>query len=262
MKIGETYGLIHVFFSYYPIVIYILTFISYKYLKVPWRENSDSIETTRSRQLKILDNIDGFNELKSIIYRVLEMSYYSGIFPLGFISGHIYYNSRRTLIFVVYIILNSLILLFLQLIFENYPKFLFHANQFGCWLKYEPKIEQNKQELNLNSIAEWSGDNIPYQKNCLVIYQENIYISIGNKNNGAPDYYTDYLIHKYFDNPNNLLSRVTIFQSIIVMTQLIVFIFESKDWEVDFIFLLINYLILALILWVWKEVNLYRSKIQ
>jgi hypothetical protein len=72
--------------NYFRIVIYALTLFSYKFLKVPWVESQDSIETTRGRQIKITEDVDTFNELNSIIYRILEMSYYSGILPLGFIS--------------------------------------------------------------------------------------------------------------------------------------------------------------------------------
>jgi hypothetical protein len=95
-KIGQTYGILHVLFSYYPypsfilnlprIVIYVLTLISYKFLKVPWVESQDSIEAKRGRQIQITEDVDTFNELNLIIYRILEMSYYSGILPLGFIS--------------------------------------------------------------------------------------------------------------------------------------------------------------------------------
>jgi hypothetical protein len=43
-------------------------------------------------------------------------------------------------------------------------------------------------------VPEWSIDDIPYKKGSYVEFQESFYVAFGNKNVGAPDHYTDYLI--------------------------------------------------------------------
>jgi hypothetical protein len=86
----------------------------------------------------------------------------------------------------------------LQSIFENYPKFIFHSNQIGCWKKIEPKDERviklDFNQFKSSSLPEWSSDEVPYKKGSFVMFQESFYISLGIRNVGAPDHYTDYLI--------------------------------------------------------------------
>lgn len=167
---------------------------------------------------------------------------------MGFISEHIYFDIWRALFFILFIILNSFILLFLQFFYEHHTRVLYYISNFGYWKKI--KKDQIPSE---HQILEWNIKNSPYSKGSIVLFQNGYYLATSEKNIMQPGLMIDQLLYLIFKEPERTLNWCLVFQIFIVSFQITSILVQFSDWEGYFPLIMFNYYLLYLILWIKRD---------
>eukprot|EP01027_Heterolobosea_sp_BB2_P013038 GEZU01018850.1.p1 GENE.GEZU01018850.1~~GEZU01018850.1.p1 ORF type:complete len:658 (-),score=108.03 GEZU01018850.1:99-2072(-) len=197
-------------------------------------------------------------QLKHLIYSTFECGYYAGFLALGFVSGdkHVYYSLWRCSILIVYVLLNSFVLLFAQLLYTSFLDFLIHTQTVGCWHPLRSTSHKKPALSRLSgdkSTPVWSPHATPYEKGAIVLYKDKYYVAVGEQNNGVPDSSLDYALYFMFENSDVTHTLLIFFQLAVVISQIVLYLYSPVNWVIPAIMLMFNYYLLYLCIWVRRE---------
>eukprot|EP00002_Diphylleia_rotans_P018776 TRINITY_DN3631_c0_g1_i1.p1 TRINITY_DN3631_c0_g1~~TRINITY_DN3631_c0_g1_i1.p1 ORF type:complete len:312 (+),score=41.50 TRINITY_DN3631_c0_g1_i1:270-1205(+) len=184
------------------------------------------------------------DRVKRLIYDTFECGYYAGFVPLKFLqSEYLYYDPLRCWFLFAYILVNSHVMLFCQLLSTSFMELYLLSHSLGHWKRHP------HQNIDAPS---WSQSVGPYKKNAVVKHRDFTWIAIGQHNTCEPGAIFPMLFYFFFSNPGwtqNLLLKV----QGLVLVSLLAFVTNSNHWTVYGIMLVFNYYIFHQCLYCIKE---------
>ncbi len=147
-SIWHKFHLKRLLFAYYPIILYFLLRYGSQMLLAlfvyfgPQKEEDQTSAT--SHKTKPVDSSYSFHihlksNLKRMLFRAFECSFYSAFFPFGFIPEYVFYDKFRCVISALYITFNTCFILYLQFCWHNRYKLMYHVRFVGGWEKIHSK---------------------------------------------------------------------------------------------------------------------------
>lgn len=200
------------------------------------------------------------DRLKGVAYSSLECGYFAGFLPLKFLQhDYLYFDSVRCAIIVLYITLNSFVMLFAHLLCTSFHELYLHSQMLGCWRvcgatrRASPISDESEEESEGNGHAEsdsdestskphskstrddervgtWSREAGPYERGVVVRHRGKHYVAIAALNSAQPGLYLPWLIYVLFGRPERVHTILILAQSVVVLSQLCLLL-NSSAWS-------------------------------
>merc|ERR1712137_202105 len=201
----------------------------------------------RRKRQKEYDSMDAALawRLRKILLTAFNFAYYIGLLPLKFLQhDYLYFDMVRCVLLLVYVFLNSFVMLFAQLLLTSFNDLYLQSQLLGYWKSFSPANDAERKYF-LDNAKEWKEDTI-YPKGTVLLHQGKLFIAQGEENTCRPDSgFLIVLLFHLFNNPERMHVLLIGLQLFVVMSQLALLI-NSNYWNVYGVMIIFNYYILYL----------------
>jgi hypothetical protein len=176
-------------------------------------------------------------QLRHLLYSCLWFTHHITILPLQFVSTeHLYFPVLRYYLLILYVFLNTFVILSLQFLHQEAGTVVAVANATGGWYPYY--VHSNKD----SKPPFWSPSTI-YSRAVTVLHKGTCYKAIGVRNTSSPNQFTDFMFWYVFRDIDRAPRPLVLLQ-IIVTLSLLTFLLRSRQWVIYTVMLLFNYCLL------------------
>jgi len=198
------------------------------------------------------------DRLKGVAYSSLECGYFAGFLPLKFLQHDcLYFDSVRCAIIILYITLNSFVMLFAHLLCTSFHELYLHSQMLGYWRvckpppntavssfteseetpeengHFKPQTCESKgkpTEDGSLGIRAWSEEYAPYKQGTVVRYRGKYYVAVTAFSSAEPGLYLPWLIYMLFGRPERAHAILILVQSLVVLSQLCLLLNATSAW--------------------------------
>eukprot|EP00048_Salpingoeca_helianthica_P013743 m.206321 g.206321 ORF g.206321 m.206321 type:complete len:401 (-) comp15536_c8_seq1:104-1306(-) len=181
-----------------------------------------------------------------------EATYLTAVLPLRFQKNdHVLYESFDLLSFVVFAVLNALVIAVLELYACQHKTLLANANAVGEWTL-----------LNRSTGGTIWSPNTTYSKGAVVRYKKKVYQALYNPTSAPPNRLWVFLLNYFSRVPQSILTALLAVQAIVVVVTIIA-VLLSPRWHISTawgLFALSNYALLWQICLVRRALSTRKAK--